>query len=192
MKIYTKRGDKGETSLYDGSHITKSSPEISGVGELDELNSRIGLIRMQMFELIDIDECINDRLISIQNIIMYISTAIATPTKIQSYKISDELISLLEQDIDSMTDKMPKLSKLILPAGNELSCNIHLCRTQTRKCERLIIGLSILYRIDSSIKVYMNRLSDYFFTLARYVVFYFNPELTNNSDEYNQELHYNI
>lgn len=186
MKIYTKRGDKGETSLYDGSAVLKSSEPIHIVGEFDELNSRIGLIRMQLFEIEQISDDHNDLLILIQNIIMYISTAIATPSKVAEYKLYLEDTIKLENNIDKMMDEMPKLTKLILPAGNELSCNIHLCRTQTRKCERLIAELEL----DPSIKEFINRLSDYFFALARYVVFYFNPDLTNDNSEFNQEISY--
>ncbi len=188
MKIYTKKGDKGNTSLYDGSNVSKSDELIDCVGELDELNSRIGLIRMQLFEIDEISDKFNDTLILIQNAIMYISTAIATPSKVVNYKIRLEDIARLEREIDEMTDEMPKLTKLILPAGHELSCNIHLCRTQTRKCERLIASVN---NIDPSIKEFINRLSDYFFTSARYVVFYFNSELTCDLNAYNQEIGYN-
>ncbi len=152
MKIYTKTGDKGITSLYDCSKISKSSELIDLIGDLDELNSFIGLIK-------------NDELLSeIQVWIFDLNTIVANPNHKYTYDIDNAVLTTIENEIDRITEKLPKLTNFILPSGN-----IHIARAICRRCERKLVGLMEKYaHIPDNCVKFLNRLSDYFFTLARY------------------------
>lgn len=157
MKIYTKTGDKGLTSLYDCSRVSKSSKLIDLLGDIDELNSFIGIIDSQFF------------LKEIQIWLFDLGTIIANPNKKFNFDINLEFTKILEKEIDMMTSNLPKLSNFILPSGN-----IHLSRAIARRCERKLVKLLDKYKstlgnhIDDNCLIFMNRLSDYLFTLARY------------------------
>jgi cob(I)alamin adenosyltransferase len=154
MKIYTKSGDKGFTSLFDGSRVEKYSSNINLLGELDELNARIGII---------ISQKENKFLSEIQKLIFTISSEIANPNaKLEDY--SDFVIEL-EKNMDEMYKYLDELRNFILPGGSIVASNIHLCRTQTRKCERLFFEIG---HKNKTIGKFLNRLSDYFFVLARF------------------------
>jgi cob(I)alamin adenosyltransferase len=154
MKIYTKSGDKGFTSLFDGSRVEKYSSNINLLGELDELNARIGII---------ISQKENKFLSEIQKLIFTISSEIANPNaKLEDY--SDFVIEL-EKNMDEMDKYLDELRNFILPGGSIVASNIHLCRTQTRKCERLFFEIG---HKNETIGKFLNRLSDYFFVLARF------------------------
>ncbi len=157
MKIYTKTGDKGTTSLYDCSRVSKSSILIDLLGDIDELNSFIGIIDSS-FLLKDIQTWLFD-----------LGTIIANPNKKYSFDISQEFTKILEKEIDMMTQQLPKLTNFILPSGN-----IHLSRAIARRCERKLVDVITIgdYKhIDDNCLVFLNRLSDYLFTLARYDCF---------------------
>lgn len=157
MKIYTKTGDNGTTSLYDCSRVSKSSLLINLLGDIDELNSFIGIIDSQFL------------LKEIQVWLFDMGTIIANPKKKYSFDVSLEFTKILEKEIDMMTSNLPKLSNFILPTGN-----IHLSRAIARRCERKLVKLisnhsdTIASHIDNNCLIFMNRLSDYLFTLARY------------------------
>ena len=154
MKIYTKTGDKGTTSLYDCSRVSKSSILIDLLGDIDELNSFIGIIDSS-FLLKDIQTWLFD-----------LGTIIANPNKKYSFDISQEFTKILEKEIDMMTQQLPKLTNFILPSGN-----IHLSRAIARRCERKLVDVITngdYKHIDDNCLVFLNRLSDYLFTLARY------------------------
>jgi cob(I)alamin adenosyltransferase len=157
MKIYTKTGDKGTTSLYDCSRVSKSSILIDLLGDIDELNSFIGIIDSS-FLLKDIQTWLFD-----------LGTIIANPNKKYSFDISQEFTKILEKEIDMMTQQLPKLTNFILPSGN-----IHLSRAIARRCERKLVDVITngdYKHIDDNCLVFINRLSDYLFTLARYECF---------------------
>lgn len=152
MKIYTKKGDTGFTSLFDCSRISKSSELIDLIGDLDELNSFIGLINNP--------EILPD----IQVWIFDLNTIIANPKN--KYLFDDDLsnITLIENEIDRLTAILPKLNNFILPSGN-----IHVSRAISRRCERKLVSIIDKYiHIPANCLVFLNRLSDYLFTLARY------------------------
>lgn len=154
MKIYTKTGDKGTTSLYDCSRVSKSSILIDLLGDIDELNSFIGIIDSS-FLLKDIQTWLFD-----------LGTIIANPNKKYSFDVSQEFTKILEREIDMMTQLLPKLTNFILPSGN-----IHLSRAIARRCERKLVDVITngdYKHIDDNCLVFLNRLSDYLFTLARY------------------------
>jgi len=152
MKIYTKTGDNGTTCLYDLSRISKSSLLIDLLGDIDELNSFIGIIKS--------DKILAD----IQIWLFDLGTIIANPKK--KYYFDKDLVitKLLEKEIDEITLLLPKLSNFILPSGN-----IHLSRAIARRCERKLVEAKEIYNhIDDNCIKFINRLSDYLFTLARY------------------------
>ena len=154
MKIYTKTGDKGTTALFDCSRVSKSSILIDLLGDIDELNSFIGIIDSS-FLLKDIQTWLFD-----------LGTIIANPNKKYSFDISQEFTKILEREIDMMTQQLPKLTNFILPSGN-----IHLSRAIARRCERKLVDVTSnteYKHIDDNCLVFLNRLSDYLFTLARY------------------------
>ena len=163
-KIYTKTGDKGKTSLLGGKRVYKYDAQVTAYGNVDELNSCIGYVA-----------CLHPNvektvLIEIQKTLFTIGSNLASDNeKVKKlYKIADITeydIQTLEEEIDFMTSEMPQLKNFILPGGNELMCRIHIARTVCRRAERSIVEAET----DPFITKYVNRLSDYLFTLARYV-----------------------
>lgn len=161
MKIYTKTGDNGLTSLYDCSRVSKASKLIDVIGDLDELNSFIGIIDSSII-LKDIQVWIFD-----------LSTIIANPKHKYLFDNDDIVIKTLEKEIDELTSKMPKLNNFILPSGN-----IHITRAICRRCERKLVDIIELYpHIPKQCLIFLNRLSDYFFTLARFENIQINNEI---------------
>lgn len=152
MKIYTKTGDNGSTCLYDCSRVSKSSCLIKLLGDIDELNSFIGVIEAPRL------------LEDIQTWLLDLGTIVANPAKKYNFDIDLECTRMLENEIDEMTSELPKLKNFILPVGN-----IHLSRAIARRCERRMVKVKELYsHIDDNCLIFLNRLSDYLFTLARY------------------------
>jgi cob(I)alamin adenosyltransferase len=168
MKIYTKTGDKGQTSFYDGSRALKSTINFEVVGEVDELSSRVGLV----CALID-KEYFSVQLRKIQATLQGINSHIATvdKTKYTLPTIEASLVTDLEIAIDAMEKVNPKLTKFILPGVTQTDAHAHLCRTQTRKVERMIIGLCSEQpnAVPEIVMQYINRLSDFFFVFARWL-----------------------
>lgn len=168
FKIYTKTGDKGETSLIGGGRVPKYHRRIETYGTLDELNSFIGLLRDQM-EWADL----GDILFRIQDRIFVLESLLATePGKTINRSLPDieeEDIQLLEGEIDRMNAVLPELRNFIIPGGHPLISLSHICRTICRRAERSVIKLSVKEEVSGIIIRYLNRLSDYFFVLARYI-----------------------
>jgi cob(I)alamin adenosyltransferase len=152
MRIYTKTGDKGETSLYDCSRVSKSCDLIDLIGDIDELNSFIGIIES--------DKILKD----IQIWLFDLGTIIANPKKKFVFDVNLEYTKILEREIDEVTDLLPKLTNFILPSNN-----IHLSRAIARRCERKMVEVKKNYtHIDENCLIFLNRLSDYLFIIARY------------------------
>lgn len=169
MKIYTKTGDKGYTSLIGGTRVPKHHLRIESYGTVDELNSYIGLIRDQdiLQEDKDVLKEIQDRLFTVG------STLAADPEK-SRMKIPDLVdgdIELLENEMDNMNTFLPPLKHFILPGGGTTASYCHIARCVCRRAERLAVNLSESEFVDEKVIVYLNRLSDYLFTLSRKVVF---------------------
>ena len=164
-RIYTKTGDKGETSLIDGSRVKKNHQRIEAYGTIDELNSFIGLIRSQ-----EISKEIVSALIEIQKHLFIIGSILATDPKVSkktSYEINEENIKFLEDEIDKMNIILPVLKSFVLPGGNSIVSFCHIARCVCRRAERFVIGLSNFEDENFRLKIYLNRLSDYLFVLAR-------------------------
>ncbi len=166
MKIYTKTGDKGKTSLFGGRGASKNSLRIKSYGEVDELNSYIGTILSQS----KTGE-INSRLLRVQNELFVLGTDLATPqdVKINVPRISKPFVTRLEKDIDFLQKKLPQIKNFILPGGSGTGSQLHFARTIVRRTERSIADLVENEKINLETLRYINRLSDWFFVLARYV-----------------------
>jgi cob(I)alamin adenosyltransferase len=170
MKIYTKQGDKGGTGLLGGHKVKKNHERLEAYGSIDELNSWLGMIRSY-----PIPDAESDILIQIQRRLFMIGSYLAydegNATKPVSDlpMISDEQVSCLEQEIDRMNDSLPELANFIMPGGDPQSSACHLARTVCRRAERRVVALCESVEINSVIIRYLNRLSDYFFVLGRYL-----------------------
>lgn len=175
-KIYTKTGDKGETSLIGGTRVPKYHDRIEAYGTLDELNSFIGLLRDQIS-----DKHIQEVLLSIQENLFVAESILATdPGREVSRslpKLDESSILSLEIEIDLMNQHLPALTNFILPGGHPLVSLSHVCRTICRRGERSIVKLASENQIEEILIKYINRLSDYLFVLARELAY-----LNNISD----------
>ncbi|MFI5218708.1 MAG: cob(I)yrinic acid a,c-diamide adenosyltransferase [Bacteroidia bacterium] len=175
-KIYTKTGDKGQTSLIGGTRVSKNHLRIETYGTVDELNSWVGLIRDQQIPLegINILKEIQDRLFTI-------GSSLASDPEKSRMKIPDlkeEDILFLENKIDKMNEQLSELKSFILPGGNTVVSYCHIARCVCRRAERLIIALAAESFVDEKIIKYLNRLSDFLFVLARFIGKHFNASET--------------
>jgi cob(I)alamin adenosyltransferase len=167
MKIYTKTGDKGLTSLIGGTRVPKYHLRIESYGTVDELNSYVGLIRDQ--EITDHDK---DFLKEIQDRLFTIGSSLAADPEKSKMVIPDlnsEDIELLEKEMDEINLQLPELKHFILPGGSTIISYCHVARCVCRRAERLTVHLAEESTVDDKVIVYLNRLSDYLFTLARKV-----------------------
>lgn len=162
MKVYTKNGDAGITSLVHTRNVPKSDDRIQFVGTADELNSQIGLVKSQMT-----DGQTRTFLEEIQNTLMMIMAGVADPFN-QKYKLKEESVSVLEQEIDRLEGLFNRRQGFVLPGENPLSAQIDIARTVARRAERALAAVSIKFGTDTGAKKYMNRLADYLYILARY------------------------
>lgn len=165
MKIYTKTGDKGITSLIGGTRVAKHHIRIESYGTVDELNSYIGLINDQ-----DITAHDKEILKQVQDRLFTIGSSLAADPEKSRMQIPDLYetdIKLLEEEIDLMDKALPELRHFILPGGNNAISFCHIARCVCRRAERVTIHLSAESPVDDKVIMYLNRLSDYLFTLAR-------------------------
>jgi cob(I)alamin adenosyltransferase len=168
MKIYTKTGDKGSTSLIGGTKVPKSDIRIETYGTVDELNSWIGLINDQLA-----DDEFRPVLKEVQDRLFTIGSSLATDAEKEPKMKLPDLhaadIEFLEKKIDQMTAALPTMKSFILPGGHTAVSSIHVTRCVCRRAERLAVGMQQheLF-VDQQVIQYLNRLSDYLFTLARY------------------------
>jgi cob(I)alamin adenosyltransferase len=161
-KVYTKTGDGGETSLVGGERVSKASARVDSYGEVDELNSIIGLARAYLKDS-EIDEALS----LIQNDLFTLGADLASPAEIQVPRISDEFISTLEELSDRFLKELAPLKEFILPGGGEAGAALHLARTVARRSERRVVALASAEEVNPLAIVYLNRLSDLLFILAR-------------------------
>lgn len=165
MKIYTKTGDKGLTSLIGGTRVPKHHLRIEAYGTVDELNAYTGLIRDQHIreEHKDILKVIQDRL-------FVVGSLLASDPERSKMKLPDLLpqdVEMLEKAIDGMNEALPELKNFILPGGHPTVSYCHIARCVCRRAERLVVHLSEESTVDELILIYLNRLSDFLFVLAR-------------------------
>jgi cob(I)alamin adenosyltransferase len=165
MKIYTKTGDKGQTSLIGGTRVPKFHLRIESYGTVDELNSYVGLIMCQ-----DIDPHHKLLLKEIQDRLFTIGSSLAADPEKSKMKIPDlhdADIVLLENEMDAMNEILPALKHFVLPGGNTVVSYCHIARCVCRRAERLTVALAADSFVEERVTVYLNRLSDYLFVLAR-------------------------
>ncbi len=176
MKIYTKTGDEGTTSLFGGQRLSKSNLRIETYGTVDELNSYIGLLRDQ-----PVNAKRKEILIEIQDRLFTIGSILATEpgnTKVKIPSLQESDVSFLEKEIDKMDEQLPAMKFFVLPGGHESVSIGHVVRTVCRRAERLAIALHENSPIDPFVIKYLNRLSDYLFVLCRMMASELNIEET--------------
>jgi cob(I)alamin adenosyltransferase len=167
MKIYTKRGDKGQTSLIGGVKVAKSSIRIHSYGTVDELNSCLGVVR-DMYD----EPAARRILLDIQTLLFTIGSHLAShPEKgrMQLPEITEEHVGVLEREMDRMNETLPELTHFILPGGHPAVSHCHVARCVCRRAERLVVELAEDEQVEPIIIKYLNRLSDYLFVLARQI-----------------------
>ncbi|RMW40711.1 MAG: cob(I)yrinic acid a,c-diamide adenosyltransferase [Candidatus Nitrosopelagicus sp.] len=163
MKIYTKTGDEGKTSLFDNSRVWKSDQRIMSYGAVDELNSSLGIALS-----LELDPEIKDILIKLQNDLFIVGSDLANPNMSdEKIRTTPEMITFLEQKIDLLEPQLEPLTSFILPGGTLLASILHLSRTISRRAETHVIALSQNEEINKDAAIYLNRLSDLMFILAR-------------------------
>lgn len=162
MKIYTKMGDSGETSLFGGGRVPKNSPRIEVYGTIDELNSHLGVVRAQRPSP-ELDAVLT----MIQERLFVLGAQLASP-KEGTVKIADSDVAELESAIDRLETALPPLKAFILPGGGRVGSALHVARTVCRRAERLAVALDRIDRLEPSIIRFLNRLSDLLFVMARH------------------------
>lgn len=168
MKIYTKTGDNGDTGLFGGGRVPKNSPRIDTYGTIDELNSYIGLAAAEVA-----DEEIKELLVSIQSRLFTVGSDLATPLtekneKLNITRVPESYYIYLEKSIDKFDEKLDTLKNFVLPGGSKGAALLHVCRAVCRRAERKAVALKDLEKVNNNIIIFLNRLSDLFFVLARY------------------------
>lgn len=176
MKIYTRLGDKGSTSLGSGRRVSKSDLRLESYGTLDELNSflgeavfRAGIVTKDLPLLARLES----ELQKVQNDLFTLGAHLASDSDAQKAKLPQlpsSRVSDLEHEIDLMTAQIPPLKEFILPGGTALSSQLHICRTVTRRAERSCVALAESVPLSAGVVEYLNRLSDFLFTAARFAL----------------------
>jgi cob(I)alamin adenosyltransferase len=166
MPIYTRTGDKGDTSLFDGTRVPKYHPRVETYASIDELNSVLGQVSafLPKAKLKQLTKEIE----SIQHDLFAIGSALALPHPMPVIGL-EKRPKEFETLIDAMTKKMPELKNFILPGGGKSGSLLHVARTLARRAERRVVALRETDEVDTHILIYLNRLSDLLFTMARYV-----------------------
>jgi cob(I)alamin adenosyltransferase len=166
MTIYTKTGDQGKTGLIGGTRVAKNDIRLEAYGTLDELNSMVGLLVAE-----GLDKHDNDFNQTIQHRLFKLCSYLATDQDKTSITFAEpvelSVIHEMELEIDALTSKLPPIERFILPGGSRKSSVCHLCRTICRRAERRCVDVSEHFLVHPAIIQYLNRLSDYYFTLGR-------------------------
>lgn len=164
--IYTKTGDKGETGLFDGTRVSKADARVAAYGEVDEVNAWLGLVRAHA-----LDRDLDDMLDRIQRDLFALGARLADPRRkiakwVDKADLGDEDVTRLEQWIDGLERELPELRRFILAGGRPAGALLHLTRTVCRRAERHVVGLGE-GAVDAIVVIYLNRLSDLLFVMAR-------------------------
>src|SRR5580658_9028535 len=166
-RVYTRRGDSGQTSLAGGQRLPKNDLRIEAYGTVDELNSFIGLARESARELPELDQILR----RVQHELFNLGSILATlPEDVhpKQARITPAESDQLEREIDRMNEEVPPLRSFVLPGGSRLNAELHICRTICRRAERICVSLGETTALDESILKYLNRLSDAFFVWSRW------------------------
>lgn len=170
VKVYTRTGDRGTTSLFGGKRVDKNSLRIRAYGEVDELNSLLGVVVSDLRHSNGILGILK-KMYRVQTELFVLGADLATPReiKVKIPRITKSFVTRLEKEIDKWSTSLPQLRNFILPGGSTVGAKLHLARTVARRVERSIVELSNQEKINKNAQVYINRLSDWLFTLARYI-----------------------
>lgn len=176
MKIYTKTGDQGETSLGSGVRLAKNSARVTAYGEVDELNAVLGLCRALIINyklLITDGDFLAKILHELQKDLMIVGADLASPSNVKVGgktvpRVSNDHVQKLEQWIDEIESQLDPLTSFILPGGSILASQLHVARAVCRRAERGVVGLMQTEKLPASLVVYLNRLSDLLFVMARF------------------------
>lgn len=174
MKIYTKTGDEGMTSLFGGKRVSKAALRIESYGTIDELNAWMGVLRDQPVNITR-----KETLLTIQDRLFTMGSMLATEpgnTKVKIPVLTDGDVLILEKEIDAMDAALPPMRSFVLPGGHTSVSFTHVARTVCRRAERLVIALSTAEPVDPIVIKYLNRLSDYLFVLSRKTALELNAE----------------
>lgn len=164
VKIYTKKGDRGTTMLFGGRKVPKHHPRVNAYGAVDECGVYVGMVRSSTP-----DDAIKNYLIIVQNKLFEIGAILATQEdKEPSFEVQESEIQKMEEQIDAIDKNLEPLKNFIMPGGPSLVFHTHLARVQCRNAERLLSALNEYISVPPTVIMYMNRLSDYFFVLARH------------------------
>ncbi len=165
MKIYTKKGDSGETSLFGGTRVPKSNERIEAYGTVDELNSFVGLAASY-----NLSKAGTDYLRKVQELLFTLGADLATPysSKTRIDRISEDNITFLEDAIDELDKDLEPLKNFILPGGSQVGATLHAARTICRRAERATVACGKVEDISEECIKFLNRLSDFLFVIARY------------------------
>jgi len=164
-KIYTRGGDRGETSLGDGSRVSKLDPRVAAYGLVDELNSQVGLV----LALEELPTELREPLSRVQNDLFDVGADLCTPVGNgdERLRVTEAQVSELEELCDRFNEGLPDLKSFVLPGGSEASARLHVARAVCRRAELAAIQTATSIQIDPLVPVYLNRLSDLLFILAR-------------------------
>ena len=168
MKIYTKTGDAGDTGLFGGGRVSKDDPRVEAYGDVDELNAVLGMARA-----VELMPRIDEVLVPLQRDLFAIGALLATPDRdkmaqhLEKARIDERRIGELEQAIDDAESELEPLRAFVLPGGTPKAAALHVARTVCRRAERRIVRLQHDVEVPAIVVIYMNRLSDLLFTLAR-------------------------
>jgi cob(I)alamin adenosyltransferase len=166
MKIYTRTGDKGQTSII-GGRVEKDDIRVHAYGTIDEVNSFVGQAMLELDPQVFSD--VLTELEKIQHELFDCGGDLSTVERKRPYQVTEEMVDFLESRIDGYIEEAPELERFILPGGTRASAIIHIARTVTRRAERHIVSLARVESINTIALKYVNRLSDYFFALARVI-----------------------
>src|SRR5690554_6021847 len=165
--IYTKTGDKGSTALVGGTRVHKTHVRLESYGTVDELNSHVGWLHREVEE-----QEHRDFLRYLQHKLFTVGSYLATETESKAPRqasiITGNDIERVEKQIDAIDSKLPKLTRFVLPGGSEAGARAHICRTIARRAERIVYRVADEYPVSEEVLIFLNRLSDYFFVLARH------------------------
>lgn len=163
MKIYTKTGDRGETGLWGGQRVSKDALRVHAYGTVDECNATLGLARTSAMDQ-ELDQLVN----TLQNQLFVVGADLATPGEAANIpRIGEDDVLFIEQAIDRLEEQLEPLKQFILPGGSAAAAQLHLARTICRRAERWVVSLARDESINPQIGIYLNRLSDLLFVLAR-------------------------
>lgn len=163
-KVVTKTGDKGTTGLIGGERVSKSALRVCAYGEVDELNSCLGLAGAHLKD----DQC-RGHLEEIQHQLFTLGADLASPEGVEVPRVEAALVDRLEAVMEGLMDELPPLEEFILPGGGPAGAALHLARTIARRCERSVVALSAEVPVNPNCVIYLNRLSDLLFVMARVV-----------------------